>query len=246
MLFLFRKLRKSEMQKKSFVKYFKYAIGEIILVVVGILIALQINNWNSSRIQQNKEQSYLKEIQNSLYKDSLALAEVLSFNKEKVQIVNRMMKIFVDSLNNQQRAEIFEKESDEFVYYRTFEPSRTVFNNLIGTETIDLIRDVKLKNMISNYYEIDYSAGVQERIIEINRMVVDEWFPKFFTKEYVKSNLGMNTGLPPNAALDLHLQPKLLSDLYGITYIIEVHDLFLSGWLERNQELRAKIEQNTY
>ena len=38
-------------------KYFKYAIGEIVLVVIGILIALQINNWNQGRIEQNKEQT---------------------------------------------------------------------------------------------------------------------------------------------------------------------------------------------
>ena len=243
MLFFFRKLRKSEMQKKSFVKYFKYAIGEIILVVIGILIALQINNWNSSRIQQNKEQSYLKEIQNSLYKDSLALAEVLSFNKEKVQIVNRMMKIFADSLNNQQRAKIFDKEAIDFVFYRVFEPGRTVFNSLVATETIDLIQDDQLQKEISAYYEIDYSAGVQERIIGMNRMVVDEWFPKFFTKEYVQSNLGIKTELPSYSTLKLHQNSKFISDLYGITRIIEIHNLFLGGWLERNHELRTEIQE---
>ena len=75
-------------------------------------------------------------------------------------------------------------------------------------------------------------------------MVVDEWFPKFFTREFVKSNLDMSTGLPSNATLDLHLQPKLLSDLYGITYIIEIHNRFLEGWLEQNQELRTQIQRN--
>ena len=47
-------------------KYFKYAIGEIVLVVIGILIALQINNWNQGRIEQNKEQTYLSNIKRDL------------------------------------------------------------------------------------------------------------------------------------------------------------------------------------
>jgi hypothetical protein len=48
MLFLFRQLRRLELHKRSS-RYFFYAIGEIVLVVMGILIALQINNWNEGR-----------------------------------------------------------------------------------------------------------------------------------------------------------------------------------------------------
>ncbi len=45
----FRKIRRSLLEEGKIGKYFKYAIGEIILVVIGILIALQINNWNENR-----------------------------------------------------------------------------------------------------------------------------------------------------------------------------------------------------
>ncbi|WP_211356669.1 DUF6090 family protein [Polaribacter glomeratus] len=61
MIKFFRRIRKTiltenlpEAQKKTTGKYFKYAIGEIVLVVIGILIALQINNWNE--LQKNKKQ----------------------------------------------------------------------------------------------------------------------------------------------------------------------------------------------
>ena len=43
-------------------KYFKYAIGEIILVIIGILIAIQINNWNENRLNNKKLKSYLKKL----------------------------------------------------------------------------------------------------------------------------------------------------------------------------------------
>ncbi len=54
------------MEKNKTGKYLKYAIGEIILVVIGILIALQINNWNNENIQREKEVVYLTEIKSNL------------------------------------------------------------------------------------------------------------------------------------------------------------------------------------
>ena len=58
MIKFFRKIRKSLIEKNQMGKYFKYAIGEILLVVIGILIALQINNWNEER-KLNLEQKKL-------------------------------------------------------------------------------------------------------------------------------------------------------------------------------------------
>ena len=55
MIKIFRKIRYDLMEKKKTGKYLKYAIGEIILVVIGILIALQLNNYNESVNQSNQE-----------------------------------------------------------------------------------------------------------------------------------------------------------------------------------------------
>ncbi|MFL0353978.1 DUF6090 family protein [Xanthomarina sp. GH4-25] len=68
-------------------KYFKYAIGEIILVVIGILIALQINNWNEKRLNENKILSILKEIQNDLKEDILKSKELFAYYKERDSII---------------------------------------------------------------------------------------------------------------------------------------------------------------
>jgi hypothetical protein len=55
MIKLFRKIRYDLMAKHKTGKYFKYAIGEIILVVIGILIALSINNWNETQKEKHNE-----------------------------------------------------------------------------------------------------------------------------------------------------------------------------------------------
>ena len=66
MIKFFRKIRLELMNQNKMGKYFKYAIGEIILVVIGILIALQINNWNEDKNLQNKEQALLIKLKEDL------------------------------------------------------------------------------------------------------------------------------------------------------------------------------------
>ncbi len=73
-------------------KYFKYAIGEIILVVIGILIALQINNWNEQKKQTSIEISYLKRLSQDLHQDSIFWLRKIEQRKQKVEGANQIMK----------------------------------------------------------------------------------------------------------------------------------------------------------
>ena len=66
MIKFFRKIRKNLLAEDNTGKYFKYAIGEIFLVVIGILIALQINNWNQKRLQQLTLSNYYQRIHEEL------------------------------------------------------------------------------------------------------------------------------------------------------------------------------------
>mgnify|MGYP001818876270 CR=1 FL=1 len=89
MIKFFRHMRKSLLMKNKTGKYFKYAIGEIVLVVIGILIALQINNWNEHR----KNKSLLGQYTNNLIED---------LKKDSIDINRRIIGIKGDStlLNN--------------------------------------------------------------------------------------------------------------------------------------------------
>ena len=62
MIKFFRKIRQRLLTENKFNKYLLYAIGEIVLVVIGILIALQINNWNENRKLQTTKQNYFKQL----------------------------------------------------------------------------------------------------------------------------------------------------------------------------------------
>lgn len=66
MIKFFRKIRQKTLTENKFGKYLTYAIGEIILVVIGILIALSINNWNTKRIENNRASSFMVKMQTQL------------------------------------------------------------------------------------------------------------------------------------------------------------------------------------
>ena len=77
MIKFFRTIRQELVMQNKSTKYLKYALGEIILVVIGILIALQINNWNESRKAKVKEVEILKDFQEGLRFDIVQLDSVI-------------------------------------------------------------------------------------------------------------------------------------------------------------------------
>ena len=109
MIKLFRNIRQNLLSEGKTSKYLKYAIGEIVLVVIGILIALQINNWNSERQTkietEAKRQSNLQEIYNDLKKDVITIDNIINhLNRQKeassyiLRILESDIKIVNDSL----------------------------------------------------------------------------------------------------------------------------------------------------
>ncbi|MEM5564996.1 DUF6090 family protein [Psychroserpens sp. AS72] len=73
------------MERNKIGKYFKYAIGEIVLVVIGILIALSINNWNNDLKNKQAEIKYLNQINNSLKNNKFILNSRIDWNEKTLK-----------------------------------------------------------------------------------------------------------------------------------------------------------------
>ena len=82
MIKFFTHIRQNLIMENKVGKYFKYAIGEIILVLIGILIALQINNWNNNRIDSKLETNYIKNIERDLNNQLKAIEIQIDFEAE--------------------------------------------------------------------------------------------------------------------------------------------------------------------
>ncbi len=105
----FRKLRRKLLSENKFSKYLAYAIGEILLVVIGILIALQINTWNESRKLKIEDLAFLNILKAELLAETVALsdrkASYIHINSNLDQAANILQK---DSEINSEQYQIIE------------------------------------------------------------------------------------------------------------------------------------------
>ena len=132
--------------------YFKYAIGEIVLVVIGILIALQVNNWNENRKNKDIEQVYLKRLFNDLKKDHETLVFSQGNAKARTNQINQLTEAIKtpDSLFSNPGLII---ESIEKVTWRSYLPlSRIVYDELRSSGNMSILESDELREQLASYY----------------------------------------------------------------------------------------------
>ena len=155
MLNFFRRIRRNLANQNKFVQYSRYAIGEIVLVVIGILIALQINNWNEERKNKIKESVYLEGIKSDLARDIKYIQFLIPKNNTWTQNYATL-----DSLAKLKSNKIFEIEFSEIfnlsrqIY--TFYPRVGSYSSLISENSAGLISNKELLMQLKSIYEIEY------------------------------------------------------------------------------------------
>jgi len=144
-------------------KYFKYAIGEIVLVVNGILIALQINNWNENRKNTQYEQNYLQRILKDLNKDQVELEMHFNTDTLKLDAFTEIMRIQrTNSITSNQQAYLTALSKVQGTNW--FEGNDVVFNEMKFSGKLALIASEELRESIQNYYKQVEEVIKQENI----------------------------------------------------------------------------------
>ena len=152
MIKFFRKIRYDLMEKKKTGKYFKYALGQIALVVIGILIALQINNFNNDKKQRNTEQAYLQSLQTEFTTNLKKINNCLTENKNRVNAVEDMLALF----DNNVRDTISSKAISDIIYSvfggeATYMPSKGVLTDIVSSGNLNLIQNEQLRQNIASF-----------------------------------------------------------------------------------------------
>lgn len=163
------------MDDKKIGNYLLYAIGEIVLVVIGILIALAINNSNEDRIKREKEQVYLKGLKKEFETSKLKLEELMKYNensyKAAIELVEQMDK--KDSLSEDRLSELF---VTAFAYDIFFNPNNSLLFEMINSGSLkDISNDalrIRLTNWVANIDDIEN----QEQTLDDQRNKVINMF----------------------------------------------------------------------
>ena len=175
MIKFFRQIRFNLMETGKTSRYLKYAIGEIILVVIGILIALQINNWNENRKKQQKEQAYI----HSLHNDLEFQIETINSQIESEEAFVGSAKHVLDVLSpNENKDFIFDKDFythlTNLLTRKTFRIIDATYADLLSTGDLGLISNTTIKNDIVVYFQ---DLERMESVIQNNNTdIIDDIF----------------------------------------------------------------------
>jgi hypothetical protein len=153
MVKIFRKVRQNLLRENRVGKYLIYAIGEIILIVIGIMIAIQLNNWNENRKAKNKEIKVLKELRADLVQH-LSDFEMNIHNLEAWKNSNEIILYCMD--NNIPYNDTLDNHFINLYRYFTFTINETTYNTLKQTG-MDLISNDTLRKSISDLYANQFS-----------------------------------------------------------------------------------------
>ncbi|OIQ30854.1 MAG: hypothetical protein BM564_01185 [Bacteroidetes bacterium MedPE-SWsnd-G2] len=187
MIKFFRKIRQRLLSENKFSKYLIYAIGEIILVVIGILIALQVNNWNERRQNQKKEILYLTRLTTNLGYDK-RLYETIMINDSilinKLYDVEKNLSKFIKNVDNPI------EDLDVLIAAYKFTSNRTTIDNLISSGKIELLRSNYLVEDIFLYYRTteDIDRAVDQAIIKYNREKFSDLIIEFDKNNILDNN----------------------------------------------------------
>lgn len=182
MIKLFRKIRQKFLLEGEKKKYLKYAFGEIFLVVIGILIALSINTWNSNRLQDLKNRKLLFKISKELDQHLDRIQGTLDAS----ELAFKFRLIYSDSISKLLDKGIQPKDIDYIVkvpnYYTiTLNFNTIVFNELINTGSLYSLSSDSLVAKIQNYYQLYekekfYNLEIGKTVLELKKPCHEGFF----------------------------------------------------------------------
>ena len=147
MIKLFRNIRQNLIMENKTSKYLKYAIGEIALVVVGILIALQINNWNELRKQRLEELETLKNIKSDFANTVFEFEENNAFRERIISSTKILYGIMHTKQNHYSKKQLDSIISELFIN-PTYNGQSETLNILFNSGKINIISNDSIKNAL--------------------------------------------------------------------------------------------------
>ncbi|GAA0879142.1 hypothetical protein GCM10009119_21100 [Algoriphagus jejuensis] len=192
MLKLFRSIRKGLLSENKLSKYLVYALGEIILLVIGILIALAINNLNQDRIKEKNEQIYLLGLREEFQFSKAKLEELIAVNKANFEGAKQILEHSSSPTND-----LDERDFSRLMYASlsmdiAFNPNNSLLTEMINSGNLKNISNPVLRILLTNWIATLEDIERQERDLGIQRERVLDLFRR---NEYSLKTILLHTGL---------------------------------------------------
>jgi hypothetical protein len=203
MIKFFRKIRQKLLSENKISKYILYALGEIILVVIGILIALSVNNFNNARIDRNEETEILKALQVDFRETKKSVEKTIELQQRVVSYCHKLKIILNEKTPSDSIGEYLFQGA---LSYWRIEPVNGTYDALIGSGKSGILSSEKLKRYLALYssqikygfedekFSLDLTLSLTEIASENSAILLPnkyrdrEGLTKYFTdKQYKKA-----------------------------------------------------------
>jgi hypothetical protein len=173
MIRLFKKDKKKFIYSRKIRNYLAYSIGEIILVVIGILIAVYINNWDLNQLKQDNGVKALKIVKRDLQTEKYVLED---FKKR----YSYTRKYLIDILYNNKTDNLdsLKFHFGPYVHYKM----NSEYISLKSSGKLNLISNSKLRSKLVNFYEVYYS--IYKELEEEHKFFIDKRVNDYFFNQF--------------------------------------------------------------
>jgi hypothetical protein len=173
MIKFFRKIRQNMLTENKFSKYLLYAIGEIVLVVIGIFLAIQLNNLNENRKKSDKEVSFLVRLKDDINADISDLSREDSLALIRESRTEKGLEVFYYAKTIQ---DIITADSLFTVTWTNIKVNRKTYDEILNTSGIYTIKNKKLRDNLTEYYDLIemFQQFVREMISDSQQLIKNQ------------------------------------------------------------------------
>ncbi|MCA6074716.1 DUF6090 family protein [Fulvivirga sedimenti] len=243
MIQFFRKIRQrllseSRLGKPAtpFGRYLVYAIGEVVLVVIGILIALSINNWNEGRKAQLMARDVYANLLTSLEQDSAEVENIIRIQTQSLEVHRKLI------LSGSNQLQINRDSLDLFVTHiasasLSFFPKTGVYDLIVSNDGIDLLKSARIKELLINLYDFQY-----KRYENVDAIIDHKYH--YQLGPVLRQKIGFIGEYNPDFVILSHADPDLFREHY-VELTNESKDIFGIFSTGRNYlvEISASINE---
>ncbi len=236
----FRNIRGKLFKDGKFRKYILYALGEILLVVFGILIALQINNWNAGKKESNLADEYLKKITLNIEDDIDHYKNIIVRQQEYRSGIDSFLMIIRNPLKF--KINDLDKYYSSLWRFERFTPNKVALNNLTSSGKINIIKNEGLLSGIQHYYKTvdEQSTSVDEAISVYSRNQIGPYFMNF---DFMDSKALTSKYRKRKPLMEYHKDPVIENLLSARLLMMDIQKTYYEIQIENATNLASQINK---